>query len=118
MSQRAVTEEEICAAQRESFGFLADGKGFLYARPLPDGRVIYLAPLMTGTRLGISADATEQEYLDVWDYPRDEALCPHEADWRAVLGWDGNGEPEGWYRHVSSGRRRPGGDPAKEHVPR
>ena len=40
------------------------------------------------------------------------------ADWRAALGWDGNGEPEGWYRHVPSGRRRPGGDPAKEHTPR
>ena len=30
--------------------------------------------------------------------------------------WDGTGEPEGWMRHPSSGRRRPGGDPAQEHV--
>jgi hypothetical protein len=117
LSQRAVTENEIYAAQIASFGFLADGKGFLYARPLPDGRVIYMMPLFTGTRVGISADATEQQFTDVWDYPRDPKLCEPDADWRAVLGWDGNGEPEGWYRHVSSGRRRPGGDPAKEHVP-
>ncbi len=25
-------------------------------------------------------------------------------------------EPEGWFRHFESGRRRPGGDPEKEHM--
>jgi hypothetical protein len=118
LSQRAVIEREIYAAQVESFGFLAAGAGFLYVRPLPDGRVIYLAPLLTGTVLGISANGTDRFYTDRWDYPRDPDLCEPDSDWRAVLGWDGNGEPEGWYRHVPSGRRRPGGDPAKEHVPR
>lgn len=118
MTQREVTEQEIDRARLESFGFLGRGAGFLYVRQLPDGRVIYLAPLLTGTRLGISVDGEVQEYYDVWDYPRDEELCPYDADWRAALGWDGNGEPEGWYRHVFSGRRRPGGDPAKEHTPR
>lgn len=34
----------------------------------------------------------------------------------AWLAWGGNGEPLGWHRHPSSGRRRPGGDPAREYV--
>lgn len=34
----------------------------------------------------------------------------------ALHAWDGTGEPNGWHRHVQSGRRRPGGDPAKEYV--
>jgi hypothetical protein len=25
-------------------------------------------------------------------------------------------EPEGWYRHIETGRRRLGGDPATEHI--
>jgi hypothetical protein len=25
-------------------------------------------------------------------------------------------EPEGWFRHVETGRRRPGGDPSKEYI--
>jgi hypothetical protein len=30
--------------------------------------------------------------------------------------WDGTGEPEGWFRHPASGRRRPDCDPAQEYV--
>lgn len=118
MSQREVTEEEIERAKLLSFEFACRASGFLYARKLPDGRVIYLAPLMTGARLGISIDDQVHEYYDVWDYPRDPELCEPDAGWRAALGWDGEGDPEGWYRHVASGRRRPGGDPAKEYVER
>jgi hypothetical protein len=25
-------------------------------------------------------------------------------------------EPEGWYRHIETGRRRPEGDPSKEYI--
>jgi len=46
----------------------------------------------------------------VWQYQsRDAALV-------ALAAWDGEGEPEGWYRHPATGRRRPGGDPAQEFV--
>lgn len=36
----------------------------------------------------------------------------------AFVEWSGNAgtEPEGWIRHMPSGRRRPAGDPTKEHV--
>lgn len=33
----------------------------------------------------------------------------------AMQAWDGS-EPEGWIRHLASGRRRPGGDPAQEYI--
>lgn len=37
----------------------------------------------------------------------------------AVAAWDVDGgqvEPEGWHRHIRTGRRRPGGDPTKEYI--
>ena len=49
----------------------------------------------------------------------DDRYCYQtEALARAALeAWDGRSEPQGgWHRHPSTGRRRPGGDPAKEHV--
>lgn len=30
--------------------------------------------------------------------------------------WDGTGEPQGWFRNQTTGRRRPGGDPAQEFI--
>jgi hypothetical protein len=30
--------------------------------------------------------------------------------------WDGTGEPVGWHRHPSTGRRRPDGDPGQEYL--
>ncbi len=110
-----ISDDAVRRAKAFWFGEAA-GMGFLYTRKLPDGRVIYLAPLGTGTRLGISRNDTVHVYDDVWDYPFDSKLCGPDAGWRAALGWDGEGEPEGWYRHPRSGRRRPGGDKAKEHV--
>jgi hypothetical protein len=51
-------------------------------------------------------------YDDRWCYQtRDAALA-------AAAAWDGTGEPAGRHRHPDSGRRRPGGDPAREHVMR
>jgi hypothetical protein len=36
---------------------------------------------------------------------------------RAFEAWDGEQgtEPSGWHRHIPSGRRRPHGDPSREH---
>jgi len=30
--------------------------------------------------------------------------------------WDGQGEPEGWFRNPSTARRRVDGDPKKEYI--
>ncbi len=47
-----------------------------------------------------------------------QTYCYHDADlaWRAVLGWDGEGDPEGWVRHHQTMRRRPDGDPEQEYL--
>jgi hypothetical protein len=35
---------------------------------------------------------------------------------KALDAWDGVGEPQGWHRHIPSGRRRPDGDPNREYI--
>jgi hypothetical protein len=58
----------------------------------------------------ILSDLTEWGYGDRWCY---------ESVWdamEALAAWDGEGEPQGWHRHPDTGRRREGGDPAKEEV--
>ncbi len=100
---------KLCGERRVSAG-----GDYLWHRVLPDGRGLCLMPMIHGgVRLGIGRGVVE--FDDVWCYPKDQAGCL-DAGWRAALGWNGEGEPEGWYRHPQSGRRRPGGDPAKEFV--
>lgn len=114
MATREVSAAEIFEAHRY---VMSDTQWWWHKRRLPDGRVLYLMPLLTGNRLGISRDAETCTFEDVWDYPRDVDGCSFiDAGWRAALGWDGEGEPEGWYRHPQSGRRRPDGTPGSEHV--
>jgi len=88
-------------------------RGEIATRTLPDGRVLDVSPLGWGyALLGIIRveDLGLGIYSDVWQYQsRDAALV-------ALAAWDGEGEPEGWYRHPATGRRRPGGDPAQEFV--
>lgn len=113
MSTREVSREELLTAK--AFGWAAHracGEDYLWTRELGDGRAVFLMPLFgSNLRLGIGLlGAPDMD--DVWCY---QAPQTDEA-WRAALGWDGEGEPEGWYRHPQTGRRRPGGDPAQEHV--
>jgi hypothetical protein len=49
-------------------------------------------------------------YDNVWQYQSTEAAID------ALSAWDGTAEPQGWYRHYNTNRRRPGGDPAKEYI--
>lgn len=89
---------------------------WLHRRLLRDGRAVVLLPLFFGVRLGI--DETGERPLNPIDgsfahvYDFDDS----HAGWVAALGWDGQGEPDGWVKHFPSGRRRPGGDPALERV--
>lgn len=51
----------------------------------------------------------------------DDRWCYHgvEAAFAAAEAWNGpwpDTEPIGWHRHPATGRRRPGGDPAREVV--
>lgn len=114
-------------------------------RHLVDGRLLALEPLLDGWRLHVIATPWDAGSREVYEFPLDNALfvclvgvfglaadLPDEtadvlrddllADpgtrvaLRALHGWNGEGEPSGWYRHKPSNRRRPGGDPTREEV--
>ncbi len=85
----------------------------LIRRVLEDGRVIRLHKMFgQNTRITTSTDVDSLYY--------DQMYCYHDTAKAVVqaLAWDGSGDPEGWYRHINTGRRRPDGDPAKEYVAR
>lgn len=80
-------------------------------RTLPDGRLLALQPLLFGDfRLHVIASPQASRSQSVYDFADAGAAA-------VALGlWDGRGDPEGWVRHKPSNRRRPDGDPAREHV--
>lgn len=91
----------------------AGERGELTTKSFPDGRVVDLVPLLFGAaKLAVTRPQDEGDgtYDDVWQYQS----IAHALE--ALLEWDGTGEPTGWHRHPATGRRRPGGDPAKEFV--
>jgi len=109
---REIDEGELRKAQAVGWAAHRAGGDYLSYRLLDDGRGVWLLPMFAGNlRLAIG-DPGSLWYDDGWCYQADRT----DAAWTAALGWDGEGEPEGWYRHPDTGRRRPGGDPAKEHV--
>lgn len=80
----------------------------LAKRTFPDGRIGMVLPITFGrARLGIG---DEYGFDDVWCFDTPERAI------RALVEWDGEGEPEGWIRHPMSGRRRPNGNPEAEYV--
>lgn len=118
MGTRDVSNAEIFEAKLEAHRYVLDERRwYWFRRALPDGRVIYLVPLLTGNQLAVSHDALTQTFDNTWQYPFHlYGRSFIDSSWRAALGWDGDGEPEGWYRHDRSGRRRPDGTPESEHV--
>lgn len=84
---------------------------WLYRRVLADGRVLYLQPMLLGnSRISLSRD--EQDIGFHSNY------CFHDTleAWRSAVSWDGDGDPEGWVRHIETARRRPDGDAEREYV--
>ena len=78
---------------------------------LPDGRVVDVCPLLWGrATLGVSLDRLAGWYEHLWEYDTVDAALA------AAKAWNGEGEPVGWTRDPHTGRRRPGGDPAKEYI--
>lgn len=112
---REVSDEEIARAQRVGSAARRAGGEYLFTRVLADGRVLALLP-WRAAGVQLSVGLGDGYYTDSWIYDAEQGL--DDAGWRAALGWDGDGEPQGWYRHVQSGRRRPEGDPAREYVQR
>lgn len=90
---------------------MANGlSAYLYARDLGDGRGVWVMPTMFGNGRLVFGPI-EGQWLE-------GAYCYDSAAQAvaAASAWDGLGDPEGWKRHVETGRRRPGGDPSKEYV--
>lgn len=95
----------------ESEAFRADpDRWWLVRRDLPGGRRLWLMPMLYGNLRLATGPAEGLSFDDGWCYH------DHDAAWRAALEWSGEGEPDGWVRHVFSGRRRPEGDAAREYV--
>lgn len=84
------------------------------SRQLDDGRWFDVMPLLFGrARLLVSTDLDRPLGFadDAWEYPTITAAL------EAFAMWDGADDPpDGWDRHPKSGRRRPEGDAAREHV--
>lgn len=67
-------------------------------KTMPDGTLCGVHPLMFHWTLVVDIDPIG--YRDRYCYATKEGAI------RALQEWDGTGDPEGWHRHVNSGRRR------------
>ena len=113
MAQREVTESEVLMAMRLGGLAIRAGSEYWWVEALGDGRKLWLMPTFSCVRLGVSEPGDDTGFSCVYDY------ADHHAGFRAVLGWDGQGDPEGWVRAWAAGgipRRRPDGTPASEYV--
>ena len=85
-------------------------------RVLPDGRVAWLHKLMFTVAICVGRIDVLTEpfgsYDDRWCYPSSALAATALRRWEPET----EKEPDGWIRHPSSGRRRPGGDASKEYV--
>lgn len=89
-----------------------EGGDMLYVRILPDPQYYCgIRALMFHYTLLKGAVGDTMGYDDRWCYTDD--LAPVLL---AMVEWDGKGDPFGWQRHPSTGRRRPDGDPAREYI--
>jgi hypothetical protein len=87
-----------------------DEIGAIFLRVLPDGQEVAVVRVLFGFRVCIGAYG-QDTFNDAYCF---EQLPVAIA---AASSWTGEGDlPEGWHRHIGSGRRRPGGDPALEHI--
>jgi hypothetical protein len=82
-----------------------------YQRDIADGREIIVTPRMFNAIITIGPkDAMTYDTHWCYDNPVQAKI--------AAEAWDPmtQDEPDGWFRHADSGRRRPNGDPEKEYI--
>ena len=83
-------------------------------RLLPDGREIWLYPLLFG-KVQLCVAQPGRGWIDhAWQFDSAEAADVAVAHW--VEHFDELDEPTGWFRDPHTGRRRPNGDPDKEYI--
>lgn len=113
---REVSDDEVSKADQAAWWAAreaeAEGKrrpDYLHVRELPGGWRLFLEDQGYGQlRLGIGRG--DGQLADEW------VFSDRDAGWRAALGWNGHGDPLGWYRNPPTGRRRPDGTPASEII--
>lgn len=89
-----------------------DAGGWL-VRQLPDGKVVHVVPLLYTAAVLVSRRRGAKAYQDRWCYSTTDAAFTAAEQWTGD--YPGT-EPTGWHRHPFTGRRRPDGDPAREHI--
>lgn len=83
----------------------------LYRRTLPDGYEITVCPMTFGKARLCLGELNSNTYFNAYCYANPARAI------EAAKVWTGEGAPlDGWHRNPITGRRRPDGDPAKEHV--
>lgn len=113
---REVGDDEVRAAvlvatrkEHEAIDAGCRRPDYLLVRELPGGWKLFLEEQGYGQlRLGLGRGGGQLD--NEWIF------SDRVAGWRAALGWNGHGEPLGWFRHRPSGRRRPDGTPASEFI--
>lgn len=89
---------------------LYEATGFIAKRDLPDGRYLAIVPFIYTFAIVIGTDV--RFYDDRWCFHYLEDALRQFKTWDPMT----TPEPTGWHRHLSSGRRRPEGDAAREYV--
>lgn len=85
---------------------------YQHLRVLPDGRAVWIQRKMF-THAITTGRADNVMSIDThWCYETKAQALEALERWEPMA----QKEPEGWFRHPESGRRRPNGDPAQEHI--
>lgn len=94
--------------------FLQSSRGGKCVAAKVVGEGIYAAvkPLLFHWTLLTGMIGDEHEWAENWCYQTREGAE------KALSEWTGEGEPEGWFRHPRTWRRRPDGDPSREYEER
>lgn len=90
-----------------------DFAGYAAGRVFPNGRVAAVTPMTFGKGRLVMTERVRD-----WKWSYDDAWCYQtlQEAMDALAKWDGEGEPEGWFRNPRTGRRREGGNPAREYI--
>jgi hypothetical protein len=90
---------------------IAEKNGYAFYVVLPSGVDAAICKYIH--TYGILSELTEWGFGDRWCYHTLAGAIVALGEW---VERGGEGEPQNWHRHPSSGRRRPEGDASKEYV--
>lgn len=93
MAQRAVGDGEIVQLAWDAEDRVRAGASCLARRKLARGRALALSRFKYARRLVWCLVIDDRRGADVFDF------ADGDAAWRAAIGWDGKGEPEGFARY-------------------